>query len=270
MRKTGHSGAMSLDQPKDFVKHQTPTRDAFLGGRIIVSQPRHGFRAGLDTVLLGAAIAPASATLLDLGCGVGTAGLVALVHNPGMQASLVDSNPEMLALAALNVAENGLDGHVTLIAADVTGRGAQRQSAGLLENAYASVIANPPFFNAAAGTAPGEAGRAAARHMDAATLDLWVKTAAGCAAPGGEAIFIYPAESLAPLLAAFVQRFGAVTILPLIPRTGAPVTRVLMRGIKGSRAPLVMLASRALHRDEGRAFQPQFDAIFRGEARLVW
>ena len=71
---------MSLDQPKDFVKHQTLTRDAFLGGRITVSQPRHGFRAGLDSVLLGAAIAADSTALLDLGCGVGTAALVALAH----------------------------------------------------------------------------------------------------------------------------------------------------------------------------------------------
>ena len=30
------------------------------------------------------------------------------------------------------------------------------------------------------------------------------------------------------------------------------------------------LASRALHDVEGRAFQPAFDAIFRGSARLIW
>ena len=47
---------MSLDQPAALVKHQTVTRDAFLGGRLTVSQPRHGFRAGLDSVLLGAAV----------------------------------------------------------------------------------------------------------------------------------------------------------------------------------------------------------------------
>ena len=75
---------MSLDQPNAFVKHQTPTRDAFLGGRITVSQPRHGFRAGLDSVLLGAAVASGSTSLLDLGCGVGTAALVALAHNPAL------------------------------------------------------------------------------------------------------------------------------------------------------------------------------------------
>jgi len=261
---------MSLDQPKDFVKHETDTRDAFLGGRLTLSQPRHGFRAGLDSVLAGVAASSESASLLDLGCGVGTAGLVALAHNPGLAATLVDSHADMLARARSNAADNGFADRVRLIEADVTARGAVRAAAGLADNVFESVIANPPFFDAASGTVPGESYRAAARHMDAETLDLWVRTAAGCAAPNGEVIFIYPVESLAPLLSAFAARFGGLTLLPLAPRPGTPVSRVLLRGIKGSRAPLVMLPSRVLHQAEGRDFAPEFDDIFRGRTRLDW
>ena len=261
---------MSLDQPKDFVKHQTLTRDAFLGGRITVSQPRHGFRAGLDSVLLGAAIAADSTALLDLGCGVGTAALVALAHNPVLAATMADQNVEMLALARLNAEENHFAARTTLIEVDVAAKGATRLAAGLRENAYSSVIANPPFFDSAGGTLARDGARADARHMGAESLDLWVKAAAGAAAAGAEIIFIYPIESLSPLLSAFAARFGAITIMPLSPRADAPVTRVLLRAIKGSRAPLTMLATRALHDAEGRAFAPQFDAILRGTARLVW
>jgi len=261
---------MSLDQPNAFVKHQTLTRDAFLGGRITVSQPRHGFRAGLDSVLLGAAVAPDSTSLLDLGCGVGTAALVALAHNPALTATLLDQNAEMLALAEANAQANGFAARVTLIEADVAGRGATRRAAGLRDNGYTTVIANPPFFDANGGTLAANDARADARHMSADSLDLWVKTAAGAAAAGAEIIFIYPIESLSPLLSAFTARFGAITIMPLTPRTGESVTRVLIRAIKGSRAPLSMLASRALHEPEGRAFTPQFDAILRGTARLDW
>lgn len=261
---------MSLDQPIAFVKHQTVTRDAFLGGRLTVSQPSHGFRAGLDSVLLGAAVAPGRTNLLDLGCGVGTAGLVALAHEPALRAVLADQNAEMLALATLNAAENGFAERTQVIEADVTAKGATRRAAGLADNAFDAVIANPPFFTDGAGTLAADTGRAGARHMDAAALDLWVKTAAGCASGGGEIIFVYPAESLSPLLAAFTQRFGAITVLPLTPRPEAPASRILIRGIKGSRAPLTLLASRALHGPDGRDFHPQFDAIFRGSARLVW
>lgn len=261
---------MSLDQPHGFVKHQTITRDAFLGGRITLSQPQRGFRAGLDSVLLGAAVAEGTERLLDLGSGVGTATFVALAHAPACQATLVEQNAEMVALARDNAATNGFAARSVVIEADVTAKGAERLAAGLGENHYDSVIANPPFFETGAGTLAAETDRAAARHMDAAALDLWARTAATSAAPNGEVIFIYPVETLAPLLAAFSQRFGGLTILPLAPRPDAAVNRVLLRGIKGSRAPLRMLPSRALHDAEGRAFRPEFDAIFRGIARLDW
>lgn len=260
---------MSLDQPSGFVKHQTVTRDAFLGGRLTLSQPSHGFRAGLDSVLLGAAVSASSTTLLDLGCGVGTAGFVAMAHNGALAATLADQNAEMLALATSNAADNGLGERTTTVLSDITARGSARREAGIADNGYTSVIANPPFFADGAGTLAQDSGRARSRHMDAATLDLWIKTAATSAAAGGEVIFVYPVESLGPLLAGFEQRFGAVSVLPLSPRADQPASRVLIRGIKGSRAPLTLLASRALHA-EGRAFTPQFDAIFRGQARLVW
>lgn len=233
-----------------------------------MSQPDSGFRAGLDSVLLGAAVGEGRASLLDLGAGVGTAAFVALSHNRGLVATLAEQNAGMLALAGVNAAENGFAAQVRLTEVDVAGKGRERQAAGLAENAFDSVIANPPFF--AEGTLALDAGRAAARHMDAAQLDLWIKTAAGSAAAGGEAIFVYPAAGLSPLLAGFAQRFGAVTVLPLAPRDGEAASRVLVRGIKGSRAPLTLLATRALHGAEGRAFAPRFDAIFRGSARLVW
>jgi len=132
------------------------------------------------------------------------------------------------------------------------------------------VIANPPFFAAGGGTPAADAGRADARHMTPGTLDQWVRCAAASARAGGTAIFVYPAEGLAELVAAFAARFGAIVILPLCPRPQAPASRLLVRGIKGSRAPVTLLASRALHGAEGHGFAPGFDAIFRGEAALDW
>lgn len=261
---------MSLDQPQSFVKHQSVTRDAFLGGRLTLSQPSHGFRAGLDSVLLGAAVGADRKALLDLGCGVGTAAFVAMTHSAGLAGVMADSNAEVLALAQANAATNGLADRAHIVLADVAGKGSDRHAAGLVDNKFDTVIANPPFFDDAAGTLAQDAGRAAARHMDDATLDRWIKTAAGAAAPGGDVIFVYPAQSLSPLLSGFVTRFGAVTVLPLTPRPAQPASRVLIRGIKGSRAPMTLLASRALHEAEGRAFRPEFEAIFRGTNRLVW
>lgn len=260
---------MSLDDATDLVKQQTLTRDAFLGGRLIVSQPQAGFRAGLDSVLLGAAVDRGSSTLLDLGAGVGTAGLVALALNPALVGTLAERDPAMAGLAVANLSDNKLADRARVALLDITAPGLVRLEAGLSPDSFSSVIANPPFFDTARGNSPSP-GRRAARHMPEADLDLWVRTAASTAAPGGEVIFIYPAEGLPPLLASFAARFGGVSVLPLVPRPEAPATRILVRGIKGSRAPTRLHASRILHDDEGRGFRPAFDAIFRGAARLDW
>lgn len=260
---------MSLDQASDLVKQQNPTRDAFLGGRLTVSQPAGGFRAGLDSVLLGAAVNPDASSLLDLGAGVGTAALVALADLLALNATLVDSDPSAVALAALNIEANGFAGRARILNVDVTAPGQARAAAGLPADHFSTVIANPPFYAPDRGSAPS-ASRAAARHMTDAELDRWVKAAATHAAPRGEVIFIHVAEALPALLAAFTPRFGAVTVLPLLPRAGEAASRVMVRAVKGSRAPFRLLAARALHEPEGRGFRPEFDAIFRGMARLVW
>jgi len=261
---------MSLDQPNDFVKHQTLTRDAFLTGRLIVSQPSHGFRAGLDSVLLGASVVTDNATLLDLGSGVGVASLVALSHNSGLQATLAENNPDMVALARDNLTGNGFEHRGAVIELDLTAKGSVRDAAGLKTDHYESIIANPPFFGRESGTSPDDRGRANARHMAEGTLDLWIKTAAAAAAPGGEIIFIHTVEALPQLLAGFDARFGGITVLPIAARMGEAAMRVMIRGIKGSRAPMRLLPPFVLHEAEGRDFRADADAIFRGTGRLDW
>ncbi len=261
---------MSLDQPSKFVKHQSVTRDAFLGGRITLSQPEKGFRAGLDSVLLGAAVSRGARNLLDLGAGVGTAALVALALGRTERATLAERDETALELASRNIADNGFSERAGIVRVDVTAGGTERRAAGLPDNAHDAVIANPPFFVAGQGTLAEGDQRANARHMSGEALDQWVRCAAASASAGGEAIFVYPAEGLAGLLAAFDKRFGGVTILPLTPRPGSPASRVLLRGFKGSRTPLTLLASRPLHGADGNGFSADFDAIFRGEAALDW
>ena len=50
------------------------TKDSFLGGGIRIWQPKKGYRAGIDPILLAASVnVSAGQKVLDLGCGVGTA-----------------------------------------------------------------------------------------------------------------------------------------------------------------------------------------------------
>jgi len=72
----------------------TLTRDAFLGGKVMVRQPAQGYRAGVDAVFLAAACpALPGEQVLDLGCGVGTAALCLSARVPDLTVTGVERQP---------------------------------------------------------------------------------------------------------------------------------------------------------------------------------
>ncbi|MGH7185899.1 MAG: methyltransferase, partial [Pseudomonadota bacterium] len=82
--------------------------DDFLGGRIAVIQPRRGHRAGSDAVFLAASVpARSGERVLDVGAGVGVAGLCLLARVPGVEVTAVEIEFGLCALAAKNAARNG-------------------------------------------------------------------------------------------------------------------------------------------------------------------
>src|SRR5215468_12160123 len=97
------------------------TDDAVLGGRLRLWQPRRGHRFGLDAILLAAATpARDRDRAIDLGAGVGAAGLALAARVPGLRVTLVEVSADLAALAALNAARNQLAGRVDAVALDVT------------------------------------------------------------------------------------------------------------------------------------------------------
>ncbi|MEL6264223.1 MAG: methyltransferase, partial [Pseudomonadota bacterium] len=61
------------------------THDRLLGGRVGLTQPRQGYRAATDPVLLAAAVpAAAGETVLELGIGAGAAVLCLAARVPGL------------------------------------------------------------------------------------------------------------------------------------------------------------------------------------------
>ncbi len=89
------------------------TEDYFLGDRLIVRQPRKGYRAGVDAVLLAASVRASDkgdATLLDIGAGVGTVGLCAAARLPSLRVTLLEREAELVKLANENIAANALAG----------------------------------------------------------------------------------------------------------------------------------------------------------------
>ena len=97
------------------------TEDLFLGGALKIRQPRNGYRAGTDAVLLAALIGSESAAgpVLDAGAGVGVVGLCVAARFPKASVVLVEREPHLAALARRNVDGNGLTARVQVIEADI-------------------------------------------------------------------------------------------------------------------------------------------------------
>src|SRR5271166_4524842 len=104
--------------------------DAWLGGRLILQQPRRGHRVGSDAALLAAAARLAEGRLIDVGAGVGAVGLAILSRSERAAADLIEIDPTLAGLAADNAARNGLAARARVVPADILDAGARR-AAGL-------------------------------------------------------------------------------------------------------------------------------------------
>ncbi|WP_439542146.1 tRNA1(Val) (adenine(37)-N6)-methyltransferase [Hyphomicrobium sp.] len=244
--------------------------DAFLGGGLRIFQPLQGYRAGLDAVFLASAVVDRpglGARVLDVGAGVGTAGLCVAWRCAGARVVLIEREPDLVALARQNIARNGLENRVSVIEADV-GRISRDELAahGIVEEHFDHVIANPPFHSEGAGTAARHALKAAAHAMPEAGLADWARFMARMARPGGEALVIHKADALPALLSCFEGRFGGLSVQPLHPQMGEAANRVIVRGTKGSRAPFRIEAGLVLHDAEKRATAGADGVLRRGLA----
>lgn len=260
-----------MDGPVQTRGPDPATDDAFLGGALRLLQPRAGYRAGLDAVMLAASV-PAKAgsapiRVLDVGAGVGTAGLCLARRVETARVVLLEREPELAALARRNVERNGLAERVEVIEADISQPAADLAALGLVADSFDHVIANPPFHRTGAGTPSAVALKAGAHAMPEADLAHWARFMARMATAGACATLVHKAEALGDVLAVLDGRFGAIKVLPLHPREGEPAHRVIVQGLKGSRAPLTLLAGMVLHGPDN-AFTPKADAILRAGAPL--
>ena len=244
--------------------------DAFLGERLRIRQPAEGHRCGTDAVLLAAA-APAdfSGLAIDAGAGVGAAGLALAIARPRLRLGLLENDSSLAGLARANLLENGLTDRGSVVEADLLSR-ASRRAAGLDDESADLVISNPPFLDPGRARLSPDPRKRRAHVMPAgpAALAAWIAAAMALLAPGGLVILIHRPDALPVILETLAGRAGGVTVLPVYPRRQASASRILVRGKKGSRAPLAIAPPLVLH--DGEGFTPAAEAIHKGAVALEW
>jgi tRNA1(Val) A37 N6-methylase TrmN6 len=249
--------------------------DSVLDGAIRLYQPRKGHRAGTDAVLLAAAVhADATGLALDIGAGVGTAGLILAKRCQSLHVGLVENDPLVGALARDNLQLNKLADRGTVHLADIFS-GASRRAAGLNSGMADIVMTNPPFGDPDRERVSPLAQKRSAHAMPktigkngSEILGAWIQACLALLAPGGTFFMIHRPDAVPDILNAIGRRLGAVSVLPIHPQKDKPAHRILLRGKKGSRAPFAIAPSLVLQ--EHGHFTPQAGAIHRGEALIDW
>lgn len=233
--------------------------DRVLGNRLQLMQPREGYRAAIDPVLLAAAVpAKAGGRALDLGCGVGTAALCLAGRVAGIAVLGLDLQPALIALAVRNAAANGLADRVSFACGDLLA---------FKEGGFDHVLVNPPYLAREKASISPNPIKALANVEGAAKLSHWVACAISAAKEGGSVTFIHRADRAGELTDLMARGLGDLKLLPLLPRAGAAAKRIILAGTKGAAAGLRNLTPWPLHEFDG-SFTAATEAILRDAAAL--
>jgi tRNA1(Val) A37 N6-methylase TrmN6 len=255
-------------EPGESAPPLDVTEDAFLGGQLMIGQPAGGPRAGLDAVFLAAACpAKSGETVLEAGAGSGIVSLAVARRVAGTAVTGVEIDPRLAALARRNAEANGLSGAARFIEGDVTRPSSSFAALGLAPSGFDHVLANPPFLTAGEARLPADAMLRRAHAADPGEWEGWLRFLSAFARPKGTVTLIHRADALPRLLPLLERRFGRLILFPLFPRIGEPASRIIIQGIKGSRASLIIREGLVLHRTGG-GFTPAANAILREGARL--
>jgi len=232
--------------------------DRFLGGRVRALQPKGGFRAAIDSVLLPAAVeARNGLNVLDAGAGGGIAALCLIAREPNFRVTAVESQRELAALAVENARHN-------TIALNI-------QCTDLLvwraPQPFDQVMTNPPYFEADEGTQPPVQGKARANVGPG--IKAWLDACLSHLKPGGVLTLIHRAEREADIVAALEGKAGEIEILPFIPRAGEAPKRILVRARKGASVRVRRWPGFVLHGDVAK-YTDAAEAVLRHGESLAW
>ena len=239
------------------------TEDVFLlDKKVKIRVLIDGFKPGLDSVCLAAACpAEEGDRILDMGCGVGTAGLCVLNRVAKTKLTGVDFQSDHVELAQENAVLNAMDERADFVVEDIKSFKADKR--------FDHVICNPPFLETGAHLVSPSAKRAMAMgHLEEDfDIAVWIKAGFDSLKASGSLTLVHRADMLDKVILAMGKKFGAVEIIPLWPKTGRDARRVIVRAIKDRKTPATLHAGIVLHEDDGQ-YTEQAERILRGEDRI--
>jgi tRNA1Val (adenine37-N6)-methyltransferase len=161
------------------------TVDTFYHGRVVIEQPKKGYRFAVDSPILADFLPRSKAPALEIGCGGGVVSLLALQQGKFPLITGVEIQESLFRLAVANADANGLQEQLHVIHGDF------KEIYKRFTNA-ATIFCNPPFFKASQGHVSPDPAIRLARFEIALTISDLLRCSAAILAPSGSLCLIFP------------------------------------------------------------------------------
>ena len=241
------------------------TKDSFLGGGIRIWQPKKGYRAGIDPILLAASVnVSAGQKVLDLGCGVGTASFAIGYRVKNVELYGIEIQKVFADLANLNSKENGIELQIECT-------NISNLSSNITSKNFDHVIANPPYFDRKFSVSGMNFSKEKS-FGDTCTISEWLKVAAKRAKPKGFVHFIVRSDRLMEIFTNMPNSLGSLVITPIISRKNQNAKLTILHAKKNGRAGFIISSPIILHplkSDSRKKYVPKVDKVLRNGASLI-
>ena len=185
---------------------------------------------------------PKNASVLDLGSGCGTLGLLLCSGDKSCRVTGLELTPAAHEAALENIRRNSLSDRMESICADL-----RTVPDFLSPGSFSCCISNPPYFSGG----PASRTLPLARREDACSPDDLFRSAAWALKFGGDFFLVHKPERLAELIAsAAAYKLEAKRLCLLRHRETGPVSLILIQLRKGAKPGLIW-EEMALHHPDG-------------------
>lgn len=164
-----------------------------ISGHFRLFQLREGHRFSTDDILTawyGTAWCPVARTVLDLGSGIGTVGMIVAWRLPGARLVTVEAQSRSVALARRSARFNGVGERFEIREGDFREAGVLRE-----EELFDLVTGSPPYFPPGTGVESEHPQKVACRFEFRGSVADYCATAAKHLAPGGFFACVFPFEA---------------------------------------------------------------------------
>jgi tRNA1Val (adenine37-N6)-methyltransferase len=214
------------------------TLDA-ISGHFRIFQLRKGHRFSTDDVLTawyGTSWVPSAGSVLDLGSGIGSVGMIAAWRLPGARFVTVEAQEESVRLARKSADYNGLSARYEIRHGDF-------REPGVLESTerFDLVLGSPPYFPPGTGVEGDHPQKVACRFELRGDIADYARVAAAHLEPGGLFACVFPDEQRARVEdAARAASLSIVRHRPIVFREGEPPLVALFGMIRCEDLPEAM------------------------------